>query len=306
MSILGRSRGLAARLLLVGLAPFALDGCVSVGLARSVRDGGATGSGEIVVTVYTTTGDRDSGIPVDHPVLAELVRLENGARTTVARSMASSWSLDDVPAGRYVLRMSKKIDSRGDVVPLKRPIEKELDLHSGERVEARVVLEKVPVFWIVLAAITVVFLVVLAIDAVGDGRLPVPPPPPLPPVFLGVALEIPFGRVTGPGAVEPGVAGVFPAPGSVVAARRVAVSFFVTVPLDGGSVDEGAILAVGSLSGEIPGSVEWREEEHLLRFAPSQDFRPGEDITVTLDLAKIKSASGRSGSGRATTTFRVP
>jgi len=306
MYTLRRSRGLVARLLLVGLAPFALDGCVSVGLARSVRDGGASGTGEVLVSVYKTTGDRDSAVPVSHPVLAELARVESGHRSIVARSMAASWSLDGLPPGRYVLRTSKKIDADGNVVPLKGPIEKEFDVRAGERVEAKVVLEKVPVFWIVLAAITVVFLVILAIDAAGDGRLPLPPPPPLPPVFVGVALEIPFGRSTGPDAAEPGVADVYPAPGSVVAARRVAVSFFVTVPLDEGSVEKGAILAVGSLSGEIPGTVEWLEEERLLRFLPTQDFRPGEDVTVTLDLGKIESAGGRSGSGRATTSFRVP
>ncbi|MBI5445143.1 MAG: hypothetical protein HY900_28525, partial [Deltaproteobacteria bacterium] len=177
---------------------------------------------------------------------------------------------------------------------------------AGERVEAKVVLEKVPVLWIVLAAVTVVFLVVLAIDAIGDGDLPLPPPLPLPPSLIGVVLEIPFGRISGPNAVEPGVADVFPAPGSVVAARRVTVSFFVTVPIEAESVEEEAVLAVGSLSGEIPGTVEWRDEERLLRFVPSQDFRPGETVTVTLDLGKIESAGGRSGSGRATTSFRVP
>ncbi len=306
MGILHQSRGFVARLLLVGLAPLALDGCVSIGLARSMRDGGNSGSGVVAVSVFATTGDRDSGVPVSHPVLAELARIENGVRTTVARSMSSSWSLGDLPPGRYVLRTSKKIDENGDVVPLKGPIDKEFEVRAGERVEAKVVLERVPVLLIVLAIITIVFLVVLAIDAAGDGRLPLPPPPPLPPSFVGVALEIPFGSTSVPAAFEPGVADVFPAPGSVVAARRVAVSFFVTVPLDPGSIEEGAVLAVGSLSGEIPGRVEWREEERLLRFLPSQDFRPGETVTVTLDLGRVESGRGRSGSGRATTTFRVP
>lgn len=306
MRLFRSSRSCLARLVLVLLAPSALDGCVSVGLARSARDGGDAGTGEVVVGVYRTTGERDSGVPVSHPVLAELQRVEKGARTTVARSMAAAWSLGDVPPGRYVLRTSKKIDEKGDVVPLKGPVEKEFSVQAGERVEAKVVLEKVPVFWIVLAAITVVFLVVLAIDAADDGRLPLPPPPPLPPAFLGVVLDFSFGRAAGPHAVEPGVADVFPAPGSVVAARRVAVSFFVTVPLAAGPVDEGAVLAVGSLSGEIPGTVEWLDEERLLRFVPSRDFQPGENVTVTLDLEKVESAAGRSGNGRATTSFRVP
>jgi hypothetical protein len=307
MNVADRPRRGLVLVLLAALAPFALDGCVSVGLARSLRDGGESGTGEVSVAVYRTTGDRDSGVPVHHPVLAELTRIENGTRTTVARSMSSSWSLGDLPPGRYALRTSKKIDENGDVVPLKGPIEKEFALRAGERLEAKVVLEKVPVFWIVLAAITVIFLVVLAIDAAGDIPLPsLPPLPDLAPVFVGVALEIPLEDTSGPHAVEPGVADVFPAPGSVVAARRVAVSFFVTVPLDERSVEDGAILAVGSLSGEIPGTVEWMEEERLLRFLPAQDFRKGEDITVTLDLGKVESAAGRSGNGRATTTFQVP
>ena len=186
-------RGCVARLVLVAIAPFALDGCVSVGLARSARDGGDAGSGEVVVAVYQTTGDRDSGVPVPHPVLGELVRIEGNGRTTVARSMAPSWTLADVPPGRYVLRCAKMIDGNGDVVPLKGTVEKELSVGAGERVQATVVLEKVPVFWIVVAAITVVLLVILAIDAAGDGRLPLPPSPPLPPAFVGVALEIPLG-----------------------------------------------------------------------------------------------------------------
>lgn len=295
-----------ARLLLVALAPFALDGCVSVGLARSAREGAAAGSAEFAVAIYQTTTDRDSGKPVPYPVLTELARLDGGSRTVVARSMAATWTLGDVAPGHYLLRTAKKIDEHGDVVPLKGPVEKELELKAGEKVEARVVLEKVPVFWIVLAALTVILLVVLAIDAGSHGHLDLPPPPPLPPVFVQVALEIPLGHASGPGAVEPGVADVYPAPGSVVAARRVAVSFFVTVPIDEASIEKDAVLAVGSLSGEIPGTVEWRTEERLLRFVPSQDFREGEVVTVTLDLGKVESAGGKSGKGRVSTNFRVP
>ena len=297
-------RRLLARLLLVALAPFALDGCVSVGLARSVREGAGAGSAEFAVAISQTTSDRDSGSPVPYPVLTELARVEGAARTVVARSMAATWTLGDVAPGRYLLRTAKKIDEHGDVVPLKGPVEKELELKAGEKVEAKVVLEKVPVFWIVLAALTVILLVVLAIDA--GSHLDLPPPPPLPPVFVQVALEIPLGHASGPAAVEPGVADVYPAPGSVVAARKVAVSFFVTVPIDETSIEKDAVLAVGSRSGEIQGTVEWRADERFLSFVPSQDFTGGETVTVTLDLEKVQSAGGRSGRGRVSTSFQVP
>lgn len=293
-----------AGLLLVTLAPLALDGCVSVGLTRSPAADGETG--EVAVSVYRKTAERDAGVPVAFPVLSELQRVEDGARTTVARSMASSWSVPGVPPGRYVLRVARKIDEHGDVVPLKKPYSREFDVAAGQRVEAAVVLEKVPVGWIVLAAVTVVLLVVLAIELAEEVDLPPPPPLPAADLFLRVAFALPWGAAAGPRAVEPGVADVFPAPGSVVAARRVAVSFLMSRPLDPGAIEEDAVLAVGSLSGEIPGDVIWQAGDQLLRFTPSRDFRPGEEVTVTLDLGRVASTDGRSGSGRASTTFRVP
>lgn len=293
-----------AGLLLVALAPLALDGCVSVGLLRSAA--GDEETGEVAVSVYRKTAERNAGIPVAFPVLSELQKVEGSARTTVARSMASSWSVPGVPPGRYVLRVARKIDEHGDVVPLKKPYSREFDVAAGERVEAAVVLEKVPVGWIVLAAVTVVLLVVLAIELAEEVDLPPPPPLPVEDLFLHVAFALPWGTAAGPRAVEPGVADVFPAPGSVVAARRVAVSFLMSRPLDPGAIESDAVLAVGSLSGEIPGEVAWQAGDQLLRFTPSRDFQHGEEVTVTLDLGRVASAEGRSGSGRASTTFRVP
>ena len=46
------SKRLIVRVLLVSLAPFALDGCVSVGLSRSVREGAPSGTGEVGVAIY--------------------------------------------------------------------------------------------------------------------------------------------------------------------------------------------------------------------------------------------------------------
>lgn len=301
-----RARAAVARLLLLAWAPLALDGCVSVGLSRSALEAPGAPAAELDVSIHRTVDDRDAGVPVTHPVLCELIRVEKGARTTVARSMAAAWALGDLPPGDYVLRAAKKIDADGNVVPLKGTFERAFALRAGERVQAKVVLEKVPVFWIVLAVVTVVVLLVLLLDVAKDGKIPPPPPPPLPPVFVRVAVELPLHGVAASSGPEPGVADVYPAPGSVVAARRVAVSFFLTAPIDPSRIEPGALLAVGSLSGEIPGDVEWLPDDRLLRFRPQQDFRPGETVTVTLDLDAVESAGGRSGSGRASTSFRVP
>lgn len=323
---------LVTRLLLVTLAPFALDGCVSVGLSRSVREGAGSANGEFSVAIYEKASDRDSGRPVPYPVLSELVRVDGPSRAVVARSMAGTWTIGELAAGRYALRTAKKIDEKGDVVPLSGAVEKEFALAAGERVEAKVVLEQVPVLLIVLAVITVVILVLVLLNATksskskgkgkseGQAHAPdhghsqshshsrshPPSPPPLPPVFVQVAVELPIRHVSGPPAVEPGVADVFPAPGSVVAARRVSVSFLMTAPIDAGGIGKDSVLAVGSSSGEIAGAIQWRADDRFLVFVPSQDFSGGETVTVTLDLEKVRSEGGRSGKGRVSTSFQVP
>jgi hypothetical protein len=295
-------------ILLLAFAPLALDGCVSVGLSRSAFTSGSEGSGAVRVGVYEKTRDRNADRPLGLPVCTELVRLEGRGETLVARSMASSWNLGNLPPGRYVLKASRRIDANGDVVPLGKDVRKGFDVHAGEETRVDVVLSKVPVVLIVLAAVTVLALAVVAIELLKDVDIPLPsdlPSPPVPPVVVAeVAMDV-VGGVSDRDGTEPGVADVFPAQGSVVTSPRVTVSFLMTSPLDGKEVDQEAVLALGSLSGEIPGKVSYRSSEQLLRFRPARDFSPGETVTVTVDLDKLESAGGTSGKGRVTTNFRV-
>ena len=254
--------------------------------------------------MYEKPADRDADRHVAFPVLSELSR-EGRGEEPVARSMAPTWTVKDLPAGRYRLRVTKRIDDAGNVVPLDNPGDKSFEVAAGERTVVTVVLKKVPVFWIVVAAITVVALVVLAIIGIHKGDLPKPPPlPPLPPVAIVVPLG-PHGGEGGAAAPAPAAVDVFPAPGSVVAAKRVTVTFLLSMPLVTGGIEEGAVLAVGSASGDVHGRTAYDPDEGLLSFAPASDFSPGEDVTVTLDLSKLRGASGRTGSGRFSTTFRV-
>jgi hypothetical protein len=300
-----------AVLLLVALAPFALDGCVSIGVSRKAASQAAEAArapdtGALEVLIYEKSADRDAGRLVHYPVFAELHRVEGGKDTVVGRSMAGGWSLPALPPGSYRLEVSKKIDDAGDIVPLEHPADKTFDVVAGQTSSATVVLEKVPTFWIILAVVTVVALVILGIDAARHGKLPMPPLPPLPPGmgFVSVGFSFPVGpHEAGEG---PWAADVFPVKGSVVAARRVTVNFLVSMPLRENGIDEGAVLALGTRSGQIEGSVSYRPEEQLVRFVPSRNFTPGETVTVTLDLAKLTGVSGASGKGRFSTSFTVP
>ncbi len=123
--------------------------------------------------------------------------------------------------------------------------------------------------------------------------------------FVAVSFAFPVGPRE-PGGETPSVADVFPAKGSVVSARRVTVNFLVSMPLRENGIGDGAVLALGTKSGAIEGTVSYRAQEQLVRFAPSRDFTPGETVTVTLDLEKLTAIDGRSGTGRFSTSFTVP
>jgi len=296
-----------ARLLLVVLAPLALDGCVSIGVSRAAldvpsdsRNSQAPRPGALAVSIFEKAGERDAGRVASFPVLSELTRVAGTGEETVGRSMAPTWGLPDLTPGTYRLRVTRRLTPEGDIEPLENPGDKTFDVRAGEKTTLSVVLKKVPVFWIVLAALTVVALVALAIA--GARHLPPPPPlPPLPPVFV----VIPLGRAGDAGLV-PEAADVFPAKGSVVSARRLTVTFLLSAPIAPDGIGENAVLALGSLSGEIAGTVSYLERDGLLRFSPSRDFASGETVTVTLDLARLRSPGGRSGAGKISTSFLVP
>lgn len=263
--------------------------------------------GAVTVAVYERPADRDAGRHVSAPVLSELLR-DDAGRTLVARSMSPTWTVRDLPPGRYRLLVTRRIDGNGNIVALDHPGDRAFDVVAGERTVVSVVLRKVPVFWIVLAAVTIVAIVVLAIIGIDRGDLPkpprLPPLPPLPPVAIAIPLG-PRGGEGGPAAPAPAAVDVFPASGSVVAARRVTVTFLLSMPLAADGIEDGAVLAAGTSSGAIGGAASFDERDQLLHFAPSRDFVPGEEITVTLDLSKLRGENGKEGSGLFSTRFKV-
>ena len=295
-----------ARILLVALAPLALDGCVSIGVSRTALEpppgASAPLTGALAVSVFEKVADRDAGHVAPFPVLSELARVTGSGEEAVGRSMAPAWSLADLPPGKYRLRVTRRLTAEGDIEALENPGDKAFEISAGEKTTVSVVLKKVPVFWIVVAALTIVALVILAIAGSRHVHLPPPPPLPLPPVFV----VIPVGGHGDSGPPAPGAADVFPAKGSVVSARRVTVTFLLSAPLAPDGLGENAVLALGSKSGEIPGAVTYLEHDGLLRFVPSRDFAPGETVIVTLDLSKLLGVGGREGSGKVSTSFLVP
>ncbi len=299
--------------LLAALSPLALDGCVSVGVKRSklpeppaaeaaAQEAPAKKTtGAVEVLIFEKQGDLEAFRVVPYPVLSEIYRAEGPNLTLVGRSMAPMWAIPDLAAGSYRILVTKRISENGDIEALKDPRGKEFDLKPGEKAQLRVVLKKVPTGWIILGVVAAAALIYFGTKELSSGHLP--PFPPIPPdVVAGVVMWAIEQRPKGPG---PSTADVFPANGSVVAARRVTVNFLVDVPLAPDGFESDAVLALGTQSGSIPGAVSYRAEDQLVRFTPERDFAPGESVTVTLDLEKVKGPGGRSGEGKVSTTFRV-
>lgn len=288
---------------LVAFSPLALGGCTTtVDVARSAIEtpgGEAPGLGSIEVLIFQTDQDRKANRLSQTPVLSEIHRVESGGDTLVGRSMSAGWFLSALPEGEYRVSVAKQITPDGDVAPLREPVRRTFDVAPSRKTTLRIVLTKPPSDWTVFGVFLAATALSFAIAAATDGKIP-----PIPPeVFIGAVVLV--AAAARPGGEAPTAADVFPAPGSVVAARKVTVNFLVGVPLAPDGFEPDAILALGTLSGDLPGTVAWQAEDQLLRFTPTREFTPGETVTVTLDLEKVRAAGGRSGEGKVSTWFRV-
>lgn len=295
--------------LLVVLAPLLLDGCVSIGVARAPAPLLPGSSGSVQVNVYKNRADQRRNLLAPLPVFSELMRLEGGRERSVARSMAPAWRLSSLPPGRYRLKVTKQIDSQGNVELLSHPGLEDFDLRAGEQLRLSVILRKTPVFWIVLAALTVIALIILSIDLAQHSDLPdLPPhtPIPLPPLPAVVDFDFLAGM---PPERQPSprleVADSYPRDGASAVPRRLTISFLLSRPLADDGLGASAFQALGTESGEVGGIASYSAADQLVAFAPDRELQPGERVSVTLDLAKLTTPEGARGEGKFSTTFRV-
>ncbi len=148
-------------LVLAALAPVFLDGCVSIGVARSnTAAEAATGSLDVIVVEKS-----DDANPTASRVVTQLVRLESGIEQAIFESSDSTWTKSDLPPGRYRLRVSHWLDEKGTAHRFTRSDQESFKIRAGERVQARVVLKAFPTGPVVTIAVLVGVGIVIAVLA---------------------------------------------------------------------------------------------------------------------------------------------
>lgn len=163
-----------ARLLMVALVPLLLEGCMTVGVDRLERVTTST-TAAIEVRIYDKPGDRKGDATTRRKVSTEIVRKDTGEK--VFESEEGRWTKDDLPPGKYVLRLTKIGDDKGVLLPLASPKQKTFAVKGGETMRAEVVLKDTSkAVWTAVGVAAGIGLVALVVSAlshpiIGDIKL---------------------------------------------------------------------------------------------------------------------------------------
>ena len=302
--------------LAVALLLFSFAGCLSTNV--NVRSDGTTGGAGVLVRVFADPDAAKSGSTEASGTLVELFGFDKkGKEVFLQRSLAGEWGVDQLPPGRYRLRVVAILDAGGHIRETRSgDRETDFSVKDGQTAEVKIILKKTPTGLIVVAAVTVIVIVValaIIMGKSGGGHVPspsgvlshLPPPPLIRPII--VAPEIWIGSVEGSYRREsispPRVTSVLPEPGTIVTARRVTPTLTMSQPLDESRLRPDTILMLGSKSGLVPGTTAMGRG--MLRYETFRDLVPGEDVTVTVRKDGIVNPDGRRLEEDFSWSFRV-
>ncbi len=154
-------RGLTARLVLVAFAPFALDGCLSIGVRSSSLPPGAAspGTGSFEGRLYETPSAAKKDERSPRPVTWKLIPADRSSEAPVREGTGNAWTATEIPPGEYRLAVSwGKIPGvegsstgHGSYT---------FSISAGETAQAQVVLKKTPVGLLIVLGIVVVLAIV--------------------------------------------------------------------------------------------------------------------------------------------------
>lgn len=131
-----------ARLLLVALAPFALDGCVSTDVVRVATT--TSGTAKLEAKVFESVSDSHKDLLSQRTLDWKLFDDRQSTTIPVREGTGNAWSVDGLAPGRYRLQVAwgpKPGDASGNSAGSDNDT---LKLGAGEQAQARIVLSKFP------------------------------------------------------------------------------------------------------------------------------------------------------------------
>ncbi|MEO7795182.1 MAG: hypothetical protein ABIV06_10450 [Thermoanaerobaculia bacterium] len=318
------SRSPVVRLGALALLAVLLSSCLSVqtrqrpivGEDGTHRSGGdpSGGYGGIALQIFADDSARRAQAPGPRGLFIELERKERKSFTPVFRSLEPAWSVMGLPPGDYRLRFPARLDEAGAVVTLdEKP--RMVKVRPGEVTEVDTVLEHVNKGLIVAGVVAAVAVAIF----LADHDLPLPPIPPLPPpadvldAVFWISLDAATTPMYGPpGAWAPAgpartpvVTSHFPPDQAELSVDRVRITFALSGPLDGHTLQDAAITVLGESSGLLPGHSSYDGDRWWLVWEGDADLPRDETFHVTLTADAIESPDGDGLPAAVSFAFRT-
>jgi len=168
---LAQGRRFIARLVLIAFAPFALDGCLSIGVDGTRPKTAAVGApASLEARLYETGKDTKRDVKSGRDVTWKLFRLDTSADVSVREGTGATWSATDLPPGKYRIAATwgPKPDVAGDVSAGSG--DDTFSLAAGETARADVVLKKFPTWAVVGVVLGVAGVVAFVVVLVAFGN----------------------------------------------------------------------------------------------------------------------------------------
>jgi len=163
------------RLLLVVLAPLALDGCVSVGVEHSappVAALRAPETGTLEARLFENSADAKASQASPRPVSWALFSLSKPSGTPVREGRGSVWSVTDLEPGKYKIVVSWGPRPGEPGLAEAGRTDGRFTLAAGETARARVLVRTIKTWVYIALAIGIVLATLIVIDDLNKGRTP--------------------------------------------------------------------------------------------------------------------------------------